>query len=341
MASASTRSSTSRSSRRATSAARSRSSPPTSARHFFLVGEVAGGDFNEDRYLDVLGPNLNAALDIGEMRPTLNAVAKGLAAPRPYFDGFDPGRAVLGSHRNLGNRHVSILDDHDHVFGDKLRFSTDAASEHQVAAGVILQLFTLGIPCIYYGTEQALAGPEASERHVAAGLGAVGPLPARGDVRPAHPGPGDGLAPPPAAWTRPCPASARSAQPATTASTRRPGLSADRRGLRARRRFPVLRPGRHTCARSPSSGAEISVTPAREIVAWSRILDDEEALCVVNANGREERGARVLVDADLNPPGSAMTVALNTAEAAGISRRIKSARRYPSGSENRGRNGLC
>jgi glycosidase len=56
------------------------------------------------------------------------------------------------------------LDDHDHVFGDKLRFSSEAASERQVAAGVIMQLFTLGIPCIYYGTEQALAGPEASER---------------------------------------------------------------------------------------------------------------------------------------------------------------------------------
>src|SRR5690606_32982715 len=65
---------------------------------------------------------------------------------------------------NLGQRHVSILDDHDHVFGAKIRFAAEAASEHQVVAGVALQLFTLGIPCIYYGTEQAFAGPEASER---------------------------------------------------------------------------------------------------------------------------------------------------------------------------------
>jgi len=28
---------------------------------FFLVGEVAGGDFPQDRYLDVLGRNLDAA----------------------------------------------------------------------------------------------------------------------------------------------------------------------------------------------------------------------------------------------------------------------------------------
>lgn len=70
----------------------------------------------------------------------------------------------MGSHRNLGDRHVSILDDHDHVFGEKIRFSSEASSDHQVVAGVGLQLFTLGIPCIYYGTEQALAGPEPSER---------------------------------------------------------------------------------------------------------------------------------------------------------------------------------
>ena len=57
---------------------------------------------------------------------------------------------------------------------------------------------------------------------------------------------------------------------------------------------------------------------AGELAAWSRILDDEEALCVVNASGREERGARVLVDSDLNPPDGVMTVVLNTAQAAGV-----------------------
>src|SRR5919202_1697374 len=101
--------------------------------NFFLAGEIAGGDYNEERYLEVLGLNLNAALDIGEMRLDLRSVAKGLASPSAYFDGFDPGLAVMGSHRNLGLRHVSILDDHDHVFGEKIRFSSESASDHQVA----------------------------------------------------------------------------------------------------------------------------------------------------------------------------------------------------------------
>ena len=76
---------------------------------FFLVGEIAGGDYNEDRYLDVLGRNLNAALDIGEMRPTLGGVAKGLVDPRANFSGFEGADIGMGSHRNLGLRHVSIL----------------------------------------------------------------------------------------------------------------------------------------------------------------------------------------------------------------------------------------
>ena len=60
---------------------------------------------------------------------------------------------------------VSILDDDDHVSGDKVRFSSDATPlDHQVVAGVAMQLFGLGIPCIYYGTEQAFAGPEKPRR---------------------------------------------------------------------------------------------------------------------------------------------------------------------------------
>ena len=82
--------------------------------------------------------NLNAALDIGGMRLALNGVAKGLLQPGAYFEGFKPSDDRMGSHRNLGERHVSILDDHDNVFGAKIRFSSESASDHQVAAGVAM-----------------------------------------------------------------------------------------------------------------------------------------------------------------------------------------------------------
>jgi glycosidase len=290
---------------------------------FFLAGEVAGGDYNQDRYLDVIGMNLNAALDIGEMRMSLNGVAKGLDAPSRYFNGFDPGHAVMGSHRSLGRRHVSILDDHDHVFGDKLRFSSGADLDHQVVAGVILQIFTLGIPCIYYGTEQALAGPEASERIWLPEWGRSDRYLRETMFGPAHPRKHGraGLVPSPDCLDTSLPGfgpfgtAGRHCFDEANPVYRRIAAACD-----TRKKYPVLRCGRQYLRSLAEAGAEdFKDARAGDLVAWSRILDDEEALCVVNANGEEERSARVMVDAGLNPPGGAMIVALNTAQAAGIS----------------------
>jgi glycosidase len=286
---------------------------------FLLIGEVAGGDFAQDRYLDVLGRNLDAALDIGEMRPTLHDVAKGLSDPRAYFDGFDAGNAEMGSHRNLGQRHVSILDDHDHVFGLKIRFSSEAATEQQIVAGVAFQLFTLGIPCIYYGTEQSFAGPEGSERRFLPGwkggdhadrylreamfgprhprrAGLAG-LPPNGEPDFALPGFGPfGTA------------GAHCFDTGFATYRRMAALGA------VRRKFPVLRQGRQYLRPTSVFGAPFTIRGPGELVAWSRILSDEEALCVVNVHGTEFRGGDVLIDAGLNPPGGSLTVITNTAQ---------------------------
>jgi glycosidase len=290
---------------------------------FLLVGEVAGGDFAQDRYLDVLGRNLDAALDIGDMRPTLQGVAKGLVHPSAYFDGFHAATPGMGSHRSLGQRHVSIVDDHDHVTGDKVRFSSDAASDRQVVAAVALQLFTLGVPCLYYGTEQAFAGPEASAR---------GYLPAWNGgehadryLREAMFGP-----------RHPRRAGRAGLPPHGGLDTALPGFGpfgtagahcfdADFPTYRAvaqlaavRRRFPVLRAGRQYARPLSLFGGPFEARGPGELIAWSRILSDEEALCVVNGHGTEARGGDVLVDAALNPPGSALTVVANTAHADGV-----------------------
>lgn len=290
--------------------------------NFFLVGEVAGGDFNQDRYLDVLGRNLDAALDIGEMRPTLQNVAKGLVHPNAYFDGFDPGNAEMGSHRNLGKRHVSILDDHDHVTGPKIRFSAESASDRQVVAAVAIQLFTLGIPCIYYGTEQSFAGPETSERQYLPGY--KGGDHADRYLREAMFGPLHPLK------------AGRAGLPTSSASedSTLPGFGpfgtagahcfdqnfATYKRIAAlgalRQRFPVLRQGRQYPRPIANFGNPFTMPGPGEIIVWSRILSDEESLCVVNGHGQQTRGGDVLVDSSLNPPGSAMTVIANTQEAA-------------------------
>jgi hypothetical protein len=280
-------------------------------RNFLLLGEVAGGDFAQDRYLDVLERNLDAALDIGEMRLSLNSVAKGLNHPFAYFAGFDPGSAAMGSHRNLGNHHVSILDDHDHVFGEKIRFSSEAASDHQVVAGVALQLFTLGIPCIYYGTEQSFAGPEpeervwlpewkGSDRYLREAM--FGPAHPRKNGSSGLPQRPDGADPDLPGFGPFGTAGRHCFDDGSAAFQRIAGLTV------VRNRFPVLRHGRQYLRQISFLGRPFGFYGPGEIVAWSRILDDEEVVCVLNAHGVEPRGADVLVDASMNPPGTEMTV---------------------------------
>lgn len=285
---------------------------------FFLVGEIAGGDYAQDRYLDVLARNLNAALDIGEMRLTLRAVSKGLVAPEAYFAGFDPGDAIMGSHRNLGEKHVSILDDHDHVFGEKIRFGSETASEHQVVAAVAVQLFSLGIPCLYYGTEQALGGPEPSERQWLPDWKSSDRYLREALFGPEHPRRSGraGLADTAQGLDPELPGFG----PFGTAGrhgfdTGHPAYRRISALITTRKEFPVLRYGRQYLRPISFLGHDFGLHGPGEIVAWSRILDDEEALCVVNAHGVENRGADVLVDAQLNPPGSTMVVAANSAQA--------------------------
>ncbi|AGA33332.1 Glycosidase [Thioalkalivibrio nitratireducens DSM 14787] len=286
---------------------------------FLLIGEIAGGDYNQTRYLDVLARNLDAALDIGEMRVSLTGLAKGLQHPLGYFAGFDPGFAVMGSHRNLGDRHVSILDDHDHVFGAKIRFAAEASNEHQGAVAAALQLFTLGIPCVYYGTEQALAGPEPSEHHWLPGWKGSDVYLREAMFGPVHPRKGgrDGLPDIPDNLDTSLPGFGPFGTAGHHCFDESYGLYRRMAALAALRgALPVLRHGRQYLRPISFLGMPFEVRGPGELIAWSRILDDEESLCVANPHGTDRRGADVIVDASLNPPGAAMTVLLNTAEVA-------------------------
>jgi hypothetical protein len=85
-----------------------------------------------------------------------------------------------------------------------------------------------------------------------------------------------------------------------------------------RKKFPVLRLGRQYLRPTAIPFLNLPFGDrglSGEIIGWSRVLDDEEAVCVLNSHGTDNRGARVLVDANLNPIGSSMTVILNTAQA--------------------------
>ena len=307
---------------------------------FFLVGEVAGDDYSAERYRTVLGTNLNATLDIGESRGLLHAVAKGLVAPGSYFSFVRTWNDDLGSHRNAGRNHVSVLDDHDHVSGHKVRFSSDATSDHQVVAGVAIQLFSLGIPCVYYGTEQALAGPEKSERDRYLPDYNVGDPPPDKYLReamfgPAHPrkagaaGIGDGASVLDESLFGfgPFGTSGKHVFDSQSAAFVRIAHLA-----RVRQQYPVLRYGRLYPRPISIFNRPFVDSVAGEIIVWSRVLDEEEALCIVNGHGEAARGADVVVDARLNavdapgqPWGAAgprFEVVANSAQAAPRSKSV-------------------
>ncbi|HXJ81105.1 MAG TPA: alpha-amylase family glycosyl hydrolase [Candidatus Methylomirabilis sp.] len=276
--------------------------------NFFLVAEVAGSNSDADYYLRVLGSNLDATLDIGEIRPTLVSVAKGLTPPSAYFTMSAAWNDDLGSHRNSGKRHVSVLDDHDCVSGMKTRFSADASSDHQVVAGVALQFFGLGIPCIYYGTEQALSGPEPDQRQYLTNYGGNDAYLREAMFGPEHPRCAglSGLVTGPQGFDPALPGfgpfgttGAHAFDRTSAAYVRIAALAV------VRAKYPSLRYGRQYQRASRNFGATFQLPPPGELIAWSRILDDEEALCVVNGHGTEVRGGEVVVDAALNAAGAA------------------------------------
>lgn len=136
--------------------------------NFLLLGEVTGGTRSMQTYLEISGINIDAALDLGEPAKAIAEIIKYRRSPSDYAHFYTKDDA-LGSHRMVGKYHVSILDDHDKVgFNEKARFAKYndnlQRSSMQIAQAVCMQLTTLGIPCIYYGTEQGFDGNEGMHR---------------------------------------------------------------------------------------------------------------------------------------------------------------------------------
>jgi glycosidase len=271
--------------------------------NFLVLGEVAGGAGLTRDYLDVFGRNLDAALDLGQPMDVLTSMIKGLGAPPADFFAQFGGHDELGTHREVGRYHVSVLDDHDMINRNpKARFCAGNAAATrfaQVAHAVGAQLTTLGIPCIYYGTEQALDGSEAYHDLAIEGLGEDGKIPFRDRyIREAMFGGSFG-----AFGTSGChffdldhPTYLRIAAIARVVGGR------DRTGKALRRGRQYPREVRFLAA----SGYQ----PPRqgELIAWSRVMFDREVVVALNTNGAAARGGDVTVDRTINPPGRLLTV---------------------------------
>jgi len=262
--------------------------------NFLLLGEVTGGDLMARDYLEIFGRNIDAVLDIGVPSARLKGVAKGFIPASHLFEQFQ-GHDLLGSHRETGRYHVSILDDHDMVGQAKERFSAfndSPAAPHQTAHAVGCQLTMLGIPCIYYGTEQAFDGNPArhdfdiepflgfEDRYIRETMfgGSFGAFETSGChfFNPEHP-----------TYLR-------------IAAINRVRRRNDTVGL-------ALRRGRQYLRETSLWGGPFTLPGSGELIAWSRILFDREVLIALNTHGSEARGAEITVDSSLHPGGSMLT----------------------------------
>ncbi len=263
--------------------------------NFLLLGEVTGGEYMERSYLEIFGRNIDAVLDIGESKVLLTNMIKGFGSPAAFFDQFQP-HDLLGNHREAGRYHVSILDDHDMVGSPKRRFAAGLGiptRHEQTAHAVGTMLTTLGIPCVYYGTEQAFDGTQDrhdytiepnlnfEDRYIREVMfgGVFGAFGTTGChfFDPDHP-----------TYLR-------------IAAVARVRNRQDRVGM-------ALRRGRQFLREIAPDGGPFALPSAGGLAAWSRIMFDTEVLVVLNTHGTAGGAASITVDAGLHPPGQLMRV---------------------------------
>lgn len=136
--------------------------------NFYLIGEITGGmDFAINT---IKKTGLDAALGINNIPEAMEKVAKGYEEPEAYFNIFSNSE-ILGDKENLWykDKIVTMFDDHDMVSQNgviKERFSADRSSQSLLLNCLFLNVFTSGIPCIYYGTEQGFDGYGPSDKYI-------------------------------------------------------------------------------------------------------------------------------------------------------------------------------
>ncbi len=251
----------------------------TGKKNFFTFGEVAGDEQQIARFIgrnvadpgDLMG--VDAALDF-PLFYTLPGVAKGLLPPASIAQMYQTRKQVeldiLSSHGEASSFFVTFLDNHDQT--QRFYFRPDNAPDEyddQVTLGLACLFSLQGIPCLYYGTEQGLHGHGSTPEAVREAL-----------------------------WGK---------EPAFDRTF--PFYEHIQKIAQVRASQPALRYGRQYFRPVSGDHAEFEVsTFAPGVVAFSRILSDEEVVVVANTTNQDVKGLAVIVDYELNAPGTAYQV---------------------------------
>lgn len=255
--------------------------------NFYLIGEITGGRQRAFTTLEATG--LDAALGIDDIPDKLEYLVKGWRNPADYFDLFRNSMLVRKeSHVWFRNKIVTMVDDHDQVRKgeNKARFCANDEGWRVVLNALALNVCSLGIPCIYYGSEQAFKGAGPSDRYLrecmfGGEFGAFG----SSNRHFFH----EQL------WV----------------------YSELAKVLTVRRSRIALRRGRQYLREISGDGVDFGApqmigTEIRSVVPWSRILDSSEVLCAINTDYDNANSAWVTLDAGLHAAGDQLTCLYST-----------------------------
>jgi glycosidase len=258
--------------------------------NFFLVGEVAGDRARAYNTVETTG--IDAALGIADVQDQLENMIKGFRDPLGYFSLFRNSLQVRrGSHTWFRNKVVAMIDDHDQIGrgNDKARFCYADQGAIYVVGAIALNLFTLGIPCIYYGTEQNFDGNGGSDQYIREAMfgGSFGAF---------------------RSTNKHCfDETTRTYREVYKLTTLRKTHLALRRGRQYLR--PISGDGNNF-----GPPTKFGDSRMRAVVAWSRIFADEELLCAVNTDPGAVGEAWVTVDAGIQAGKEVMVCLYSTAE---------------------------
>ncbi len=255
--------------------------------NFLCVGEITGGRARAYRTLEETG--LDAALGIDDIPDKLEWMVKGQRDPREYFDLFRNSLLVRkDSHVWFRDKVVTLYDDHDQVRkgNAKARFCADARGRRLALNVLALNATTLGIPCVYYGSEQGFDGEGDNDRYLREAMfgGDFGPFRSRD----------------------------RHCFDEDAALYRELG-----KVLALRRERIELRRGRQYLREISGNGTDFGLPrpvggELRSVVAWSRILVDSEVLLAVNTDVDQPATAWTTIDAGLHAPGDSLRCLYST-----------------------------
>lgn len=142
--------------------------------NFFLFGEIVADDDTIGQYLgrnaridgsNERFPALDAALDF-PLYFSLEEVIKGFTNPAVLRARYDALRDRYADHGAAGRYFVTFVDNHDQMARPYRRFNHANPHPAQAALAITYLLTSLGVPCVYYGTEQGFDGGGADDSYV-------------------------------------------------------------------------------------------------------------------------------------------------------------------------------